>query len=80
MKLQLQAKDLYKLLSDENIEEQDKAGELRVLLRVRAFEAEPDRDISDGVLDLAVKEELSRYERNKSIWKLSLPKDGSENV
>lgn len=71
MKLQLQAKDLYKLLNDKNLDERDKTGELRLLLRVRAFEENPDLDISDGTLEIAAREELSRYQRNKAIWQVT---------
>lgn len=71
MKLQLQAKDLYKLLNDKNLDERDKTGELRLLLRVRAFEAEPDRDVSDGAMDLAVRDEIARFKRNRAIWQVS---------
>lgn len=71
MKLQLQAEELFRLLSDKGLDEQDKAGELRVLLRVRAFEAEPDRDVSDGAMDLAVRDEIARFKRNRAIWQVS---------
>ena len=71
MKLRFQAEELYELMSNENIEEQDKAGELRVLLRIRAYEAEPDRDVSDGAMDLAVRDEIARFKRNRAIWQVS---------
>lgn len=71
MKLKLQARDLYRLLSDDQIDDQDKAGELRVLLRIRVYEAEPDFDVSDGAMDLAVRDEIARFKRNKAIWQLT---------
>jgi hypothetical protein len=76
-KLQLPFKTLVDTMTDDSLFDDEKENELRLRLRILEAERGELYGLSDAEMDLAVKEEMLRYRRNKGIFQIMRSRRGS---